>query len=1367
MAGSGSYTVNRRKDASFKNFICALVAFLAMLILISILLWALRNRGSGSESLLSTTPVPTNDTGEHSAHLNGFITGEKSKNVSTTTHRNTHKPEEKDPNNQESAKTPAFVPGGSPDTTTEAVTTNKNNLPSSSSQPNSALASQTQSSTIFTTPVSSTIVSSATTALYAVSISTKLAETSLKPTRETPTAVTTTVETTTLPTTTESNPQKTNISDGSSDTTTEVVTTNINNLPSSSSQPNSPLASQTQATTRSTTPVSSTTVSSATTTLTTTLIPIILPKSSVKPTTETTTTETTTVETTTLPTTTESNPQETNISGGSSDTTTEIVTTNGNNLPSSSSQPSSPLASQTQALTRFTTPVSSTTVSSATTTLTTTLIPIILPKTSVKPTTESPTTETTNVETTTLPTTTESNPQETNISGGSSDTTTEVVTTNINNLPSSSSQPNSPLASQTQATTRSTTPVSSTTVSSATTKLTTTLIPIILPKTSVKPTTETPTTTTVKHLETTKANDTAETTTVETTTTESNPQETDFIPEYTEESVEVVDTTKKTNLVSSGSPTTLAFQSQATTILTKTVSSTTVSPATTKLTSTLVPTVLVANSVKPTTETTTVETTTLTTTTESNPQETDFIPDYSEESVEAVDTTNKTNLESSSSPTTLASKSQATTILTKPVSSTTVSPATTKFTTTLVPTILVATSVKPATGNTCEEGVCKRAASVMLAMMNHEDNPKVCDDTQNMDYFSVICDKPGESRNSRFFKSSFRNFYKKLNESTEDSVKFFLEFYESCNKFENSVHRLNRTKALSGTGGADVTETVIKSILAESMPFFDLGLNIVEDEFVFEISLPGVNYLKTKVKGWSVVDQSKDFCIAAEAGTISQDVIELNKRSENINSCIKEITNGYINEFLIEMQELTSSLSSGKDNLEAIVKSGQSSNDLIAILDSIQESWKVYRSDKDPSVKQKMMTLTELSTKYALGFDWIAVLSKVTTGAIAGDTKVYFSEYLDQPFTTLASKTAGLKDMLDLWYSVQMYKNVVMEKQTGNLGHYCMQLTSELIPELSSHIIYELNNKKEHEELYALVDTLLNNLKTRFENSLEQAKFVTDSYKILGDRINQLQLSRPQAISLTDVSISKINGVYQDQLYQLMEHYKKQIYNQVGQTITPEILLKLFVGAFETEPKTYPPNRKIVFQPGFVSDMNKNVPYYIRVAKHGLLLAEQIAKQFIKNDFTDLASEEATLYEDLFKTLDTKYLVDNSFYTIENVKCQVEDESGNNLKYETIVGDNLAFRLATDTFLEDTSKDTLPFLADYNRNKTFLINALQDFCKPNNVADFIGDFYNKETIPAPLRIRNMAKNSQLFADTFNCKDNFERKQFPFLKPVNP
>uniref|UniRef100_A0A6P7G5E9 Uncharacterized protein LOC114336077 isoform X6 n=1 Tax=Diabrotica virgifera virgifera TaxID=50390 RepID=A0A6P7G5E9_DIAVI len=1275
MAGSGSYTVNRRKDASFKNFICALVAFLAMLILISILLWALRNRGSGSESLLSTTPVPTNDTGEHSAHLNGFITGEKSKNVSTTTHRNTHKPEEKDPNNQESAKTPAFVPGGSPDTTTEAVTTNKNNLPSSSSQPNSALASQTQSSTIFTTPVSSTIVSSATTALYAVSISTKLAETSLKPTRETPTAVTTTVETTTLPTTTESNPQKTNISDGSSDTTTEVVTTNINNLPSSSSQPNSPLASQTQATTRSTTPVSSTTVSSATTTLTTTLIPIILPKSSVKPTTETTTTETTTVETTTLPTTTESNPQETNISGGSSDTTTEIVTTNGNNLPSSSSQPSSPLASQTQALTRFTTPVSSTTVSSATTTLTTTLIPIILPKTSVKPTTESPTTETTNVETTTLPTTTESNPQETNISGGSSDTTTEVVTTNINNLPSSSSQPNSPLASQTQATTRSTTPVSSTTVSSATTKLTTTLIPIILPKTSVKPTTETPTTTTAKHLETTKANDVAETTTVETTT--------------------------------------------------------------------------------------------LTTTTESNPQETDFIPDYSEESVEAVDTTNKTNLESSSSPTTLASKSQATTILTKPVSSTTVSPATTKFTTTLVPTILVATSVKPATGNTCEEGVCKRAASVMLAMMNHEDNPKVCDDTQNMDYFSVICDKPGESRNSRFFKSSFRNFYKKLNESTEDSVKFFLEFYESCNKFENSVHRLNRTKALSGTGGADVTETVIKSILAESMPFFDLGLNIVEDEFVFEISLPGVNYLKTKVKGWSVVDQSKDFCIAAEAGTISQDVIELNKRSENINSCIKEITNGYINEFLIEMQELTSSLSSGKDNLEAIVKSGQSSNDLIAILDSIQESWKVYRSDKDPSVKQKMMTLTELSTKYALGFDWIAVLSKVTTGAIAGDTKVYFSEYLDQPFTTLASKTAGLKDMLDLWYSVQMYKNVVMEKQTGNLGHYCMQLTSELIPELSSHIIYELNNKKEHEELYALVDTLLNNLKTRFENSLEQAKFVTDSYKILGDRINQLQLSRPQAISLTDVSISKINGVYQDQLYQLMEHYKKQIYNQVGQTITPEILLKLFVGAFETEPKTYPPNRKIVFQPGFVSDMNKNVPYYIRVAKHGLLLAEQIAKQFIKNDFTDLASEEATLYEDLFKTLDTKYLVDNSFYTIENVKCQVEDESGNNLKYETIVGDNLAFRLATDTFLEDTSKDTLPFLADYNRNKTFLINALQDFCKPNNVADFIGDFYNKETIPAPLRIRNMAKNSQLFADTFNCKDNFERKQFPFLKPVNP
>ncbi|XP_072375951.1 uncharacterized protein [Diabrotica undecimpunctata] len=1175
MAGTGSYTVNRRKDASYKNFICALMAFLAMLILISILLWALRNRGSGSESLISSTAAPTNATGEYLAYQNGPIKDKTSPNVTTTTETVKIDTDTTDANHQESVKTSGSV-SEKPTTTTK--------------------------------PVETTEVHPATEAIP--------------------------VKPTTLPTTTESNPQETDFSGVYTDTTTEeVVTTNKNNLAGSNSQPNT------------TSSVSSTTVLPAATKNITTLIPTILVATTIKPTTEKPTTtikpvettevhptsETISVKPTTLPTATESNPQETDFSGGYTDTTTEeVVTTVKKNLAASNSQPN-------------------------TTGLTTTLIPTKLVSTPVKPTTEKPTTtikpvettevhptsETISVKPTTLPTATESNSQETDFSGGYTDTTTEeVVTTVKNNLAASNSQPN-------------------------TTGLTTTLIPTKLVSAPVKPTTAKPTTTT-KLAETTE--------------------------------------------------------------------------------------------IHPTTKTIPAKPSTLPTTTESSPQETDFSGGYTDTTTEEVVTTTvKKNVAASNSQpkTTLASYAQSTTRSTKPVSSTTV-----------LPTRLFVTPVKPTTGNSaqaCQEGVCKRAASVMLAMMNHDDNPNACDDSQNMDYFSVICDNPGESRSSKFFKSSFRNFHKQLNESTEDSVKFFLEFYESCNKFENSVHRLNRTKALSGTGGADVTEAVIKSILAESMPFFDLGLNIVEDKFIFEISLPGVNFLKTKVKGWSVVEQSKDFCIAAEAGTISQDVIDLKERSENINSCIKEITSGYVNEFLIEMQELTSSLSSGKDNLEAIVKSGASSNDLIAILNDIQDSWKAYRSDKDPSLKQKTMTLTELKAKYALGFDWTAVLSKVTTSAITDDTKVYFSEYLDQPFKTLVSKTANLKDMLDLWYSVQMYKNVVMEKQTGNLGHYCIQLTSELIPEVSSHIIHELNNNKEKEELYSLVDTLLDNLKNRFEHSLGEAKFVTDSYRILEDRLNQMQLSKPKPISLKGVSVSQIHGVYQDQLYQLMERYKKEIYSQVDQPVTPEVLLKLFVGAFDTEPKTYPPNREIVFQPGFVSDMNKNIPYYIRVAKHGLLLAEQIAKQFIKNDFTDLASEEATLYEDLFKTLDTKYLLERSTYTVENVKCQIEDESGNNLKYETIVGDNLAFRLATDTFLEDTSKDILPFLTDYSRNKTFLINALQDFCKPNNVADFIGDFYNKETIPAPLRIRNMAKNSKFFADTFNCKDNFERKQFPFLK----
>ncbi|XP_057670986.1 uncharacterized protein LOC130902738 [Diorhabda carinulata] len=691
----------------------------------------------------------------------------------------------------------------------------------------------------------------------------------------------------------------------------------------------------------------------------------------------------------------------------------------------------------------------------------------------------------------------------------------------------------------------------------------------------------------------------------------------------------------------------------------------------------------------------------------------------------------------------------------------------------------------------CLEPVCKRSASSMLAMKNHANQLNYCED-----YYSAICHNPHLDNTQKFFKNSLRSIQKSINAAKIDSIRYFNSFFKQCIDYGYSINRISRISGLEGTGANSDVEAIIISILTQSMPFFDVGINILNNKFIFEMTLPGSNYLKTNIKGWSLREQFQENCIAEIANGVSQNV-ELDILSNKIDDCINDQTTRYLNDFMMELEPISklpgmgflggvltklqnmnpfrgSKLQSfnpfgsgGKNggNSESS-NTGDTKTDLSLILRQVQDSWIIYRKAKNPSMKLKLITLSELTKRYNLGIDWTDVFQELTQRPIGGDTQIYFSEHLDQIFKIMINNKNNLKEMLDLWYNVQFYKNIVIEKQVGNRVQYCMDLAAQLIPEVSSYVISDLN--KNRKQLYDLVDGVFEDIKQRFEKSLLLANFSSDSIKILKNRIDSISITRPILSSPSSGSQNvgffdywSISGTYQEQLIQLIKHYKKMLFDQVSTNVTGDILLKYFVYAFDTVPKTYPPNREIIYQPGFTDEMADNLPNYVKLAKQGLPLAQQFSKHFIRNDFSPkLDKKDEFIYDEMLKTFDTKYLVDKSKYKIENIDCIVEDVSGKNFKYISVEGDNLAFRLVSDMYLEDPRKIPLPF-ADYTHNETFITMALQDFCNANSLADFIGDFYNLN-LPAPIKVKNMALNSELFAGTYSCPPR-NRKQFPFIQ----
>ncbi|KAJ8973321.1 hypothetical protein NQ317_019192, partial [Molorchus minor] len=101
-------------------------------------------------------------------------------------------------------------------------------------------------------------------------------------------------------------------------------------------------------------------------------------------------------------------------------------------------------------------------------------------------------------------------------------------------------------------------------------------------------------------------------------------------------------------------------------------------------------------------------------------------------------------------------------------------------------------------------------------------------------------------------------------------------FYSSCVIHESSFNISQRME----------NELIIELILTQSMPLFDIGLDIDKNSlYKFQLTLPRMSSFKTSVNGWSLDEQIREECLNKYSHTGSGIDVNLDNIYKAVQNC--------------------------------------------------------------------------------------------------------------------------------------------------------------------------------------------------------------------------------------------------------------------------------------------------------------------------------------------------------------------------------------------------------------------------------------------------------------------------------------------------
>lgn len=685
-------------------------------------------------------------------------------------------------------------------------------------------------------------------------------------------------------------------------------------------------------------------------------------------------------------------------------------------------------------------------------------------------------------------------------------------------------------------------------------------------------------------------------------------------------------------------------------------------------------------------------------------------------------------------------------------------------------------SKKKGNPNECNTPICERVTSKMINSMDYSADP--CEE-----FYQLVCGR--NIRENGFTGSNFEvlEYYlnTKITYRSEKYLQDFKRFYDSCARFSldfNFLTNLDYIFAVDAPMVTDITDLFVEAVLLQAMPFFDVGLVIseTEEKFKFSLPIPGVAYLKTRITGWSVFEESADECSENLQSSIGSKVIDIDEMHKKYRACKNELIKQYAQDF--------------EQVMKAVGKITDKEMYLTELLDLSQrfiESTVTVRSSQNPGDSFKSMDINELNSKYGI-IDWKLFFEKLTSNKTFTDNEkilVSYPAHYDFVFEELRKIDKDkLVSMIQEFIHFQLYRNLASPRHIANKEVYCMNLAHELMPDIVTTIIYELNPAKKIFLPTHLTQMMFSDLKRSLGKSIEDSKLDATTKEKFGKKLEHLNLG---LITTGDTNTTrdnyknlKVRDTFPENVVTLLKNYRKCIFDIVGLKSSPATLLHYFVSPFNTKPVTFYTSNAIVMHPGVFKEVPSGLPEHIRLAKIGFPMAQNIAKHFDplgRGLMTDNIKTNDAYYNELVKQTNEifdQYYIKNPF-PFHKSSLKFKPVSSSDYVNELIY-DNAAFKLVTD-YLHKLKKKpiNLPWISSgkISLNQSFFIAFAQEFCDDQSEVSFMKELFETKTLPSQIKIRNIISNSPFFGESFKCFEgsNFWLdpsviRPFPYSPPDN-
>nr|XP_008194030.2 PREDICTED: LOW QUALITY PROTEIN: neprilysin-2 [Tribolium castaneum] len=686
----------------------------------------------------------------------------------------------------------------------------------------------------------------------------------------------------------------------------------------------------------------------------------------------------------------------------------------------------------------------------------------------------------------------------------------------------------------------------------------------------------------------------------------------------------------------------------------------------------------------------------------------------------------------------------------------------------------------------CESVICKTTSSRILSMMNHSADP--CDD-----FYEFACGRMYEieEESVEFHdREMLTNQLALIIDSSPKYLKDFKQFYQTCLQHEDDFNyrpRMNKLEVLLNEVGefhfgddsaeVDLTDLVAQLLLRQSMPLFDVGLDVDKhtSKLILQLTLPQQSFLRTGTNNWSGLSHLKNQCLKKQIGLIRGSFVNLNETYNSVPGLPPQLQliSTFI-EFL--MRELAAFQNLTPEVLfKEIVATRQNIEfEVLNNLDSLPSPADILRQfiQKQYEVRK----LSDLKFHYPV-LDWIRLFQIMTGRQIAENTtiQIYFSDYFKQIFASLARiDKKKLNNALLAIHAYDLYINTVVPKEKNTREKFCTDLAKQLFPEVWSQLVH--SSAKDREKLNGQVGGIFGVLKTHFCKKLLTAEWIDDDTRTaIVNKCNNLNLvfftPCDEATIVDNYEDLNVTSNFQGNLINSLVHFKQRVYSTQGTPISAKTIFSYFVDPLDTKPLTFYSNPLIAVPLGLMRKAPQGLPDYLTMTRVGFSLARQIARHFDPTGMTygvKLKSFSKSTYSEFVETM--KNLMDYSsprLFEGRNISFSLNGLLSVN---ERIV-DNTAFRLVFDSLNLQPDQDILPWIsAQYSREKIAFIATAQEFCTKTTILDFMLQVFEKRHLPAVLRVENIMGNSEDLANKFACPDGsgmdfYVKLQFPYLTKV--